>query len=30
LELETSLALPETLEVFLMWIVVADDFRNPG
>src|ERR1700722_1354618 len=30
LELETSLALPETLEVFLLWIVVADDFRNPG
>jgi hypothetical protein len=30
LELEASLGLPETLEVFLLWIVVADDFRNPG
>ena len=26
--LETSLELPETFEVFLLWIVVEDDFRN--
>lgn len=28
LELATSLGLPETLEVFLLWVVVADDFRS--
>ena len=28
IELETSIELPRTLEVFLLWIVVQDEFRS--
>ena len=28
IELETSIELPETIEVFLLWIVVQDEFRS--
>ena len=28
--LDTSLELPETFEVLLLWIVVQDDLRNSG
>ena len=30
IEIETSIELPESLEVFLLWIAVQDEFRSSG